>query len=46
MKTEVPQDSSSFGKTRPTPKGPEMKDQPMSSITKGKGATQNRPGMS
>lgn len=50
MKTEMPQDSSSFGKTRPMPSSigrgtNEMKDQPMSSVTKGKGANSSRPGM-
>lgn len=45
MKTEVPQDSSSYGKTRPMPASVEAKDQPMSSLTKGKGPTANRPGM-
>ena len=50
MKNEVSQDSSSFGKIRPTPqstvKAQEMKDQPMSSVTKGKGSNGSRPGMS
>lgn len=49
-KDQMPQDSSSFGKKRPSPssvtKSGEAKDQPMSSLTKSKPASNNRPGMS